>query len=188
LLNTLQKLIVLNNEEIDMVKQLFKENTIKKGDLFLAEGQICRQVGFIAKGLVRYYINQDGEEKTYAFSKENGFVCNYISFIPQKPSSTIIQAVEDSELMTISYPDLQLFYKTVREGERFGRVVIEQVFIQTLQDLTSFYTEKPELRYATFIKKHADLQQRISQYHIASYVGVKPQSLSRIRKRISMPI
>ena len=185
LLYSIQSLIKLSPAERDIVISLFKEKTYKKGDFFLAEGQICKQLGFVAKGLMRYYINHDGEEKTYSFSQENNFVCNYESFLPQSPSSKIIQALEDSDVLIISHNDLQIFYSNVYEGERFGRIAIEAVFIQMLQDITSFYTETPQLRYKRFIKNHADLQQRISQYHIASYVGVKPQSLSRIRKRIS---
>lgn len=185
LLHSIQNLITLSPTEIDIVTFLFKEKTYKKGDFFLAEGQICNKVGFVAKGLMRYYINHNGEEKTYAFSQENDYVCNYESFLPQSPSSKIIQAVEDCDVLVISYNDLQLLYTNVREGERFGRIAIEAVFLQLLKDINSFYTETPELRYKRFIKNHADLQQRISQYHIASFVGVKPQSLSRIRKRIS---
>jgi len=185
LLDNIQNLITLSPAEVGIVTSLFKEKTYKKGDCFLAEGQICKQVGFVVKGLMRYYINHDGEEKTYAFSQENNYVCNYESFLPQNPSSKIIQALEDSDVFVISHNDLQLLYASVREGERFGRIAIEAVFLQLLQDVSSFYTETPELRYERFIKNHADLQQRISQYHIASYVGVKPQSLSRIRKRIS---
>ncbi|MET4138212.1 Crp/Fnr family transcriptional regulator [Pedobacter sp. UYP1] len=184
LLNSIQNLITLNPTEIGIVTSLFKEKIYKKGDFFLEEGRICKQVGFVVKGLMRYYINHDGEEKTYAFSQENDYVCNYESFLPQKPSSKIIQALEDSIVLAISYDDLQLLYANVSEGERFGRIAIEAVFIQLLQDINSFYTETPELRYERFLNAHADLQQRISQYHIASFVGVKPQSLSRIRKRI----
>jgi len=185
LINSIQSAIELDPKEVDIIKLLFKEKSTKKGNFFLAEGQVCKHVGFIVKGLMRYYINHDGEDKTYAFAQENNFVCNNESFIPQTPSTKIIQALEDCEILQISYEDLQIFYKSIRQGERFGRLVIEQVFIQTLQDLSSFYTDTPENRYWQFIKKHPDLQQRISQYHIASYVGVKPQSLSRIRKRIS---
>jgi CRP-like cAMP-binding protein len=185
LLNAIQSVVVLNPAEIVCVQELFKEKTLKKGDFFLAEGQICKQVGFIVKGLVHYYINDEGEAKTYGFGQENNFVCNYESFIPQSPSTKIIQALEDCDLLVISYADLQVFYKKVSGGERFGRLVIEQVFIQTLQDLNSFYVDTPERRYEKFLQNHPDLQQRISQYYIASYVGVKPQSLSRIRKRIS---
>jgi len=184
LLNNIQHLITLNNEEKDLITHLFKEKRYKKGDFFLADGQICKQVGFVTKGLMRYYINHDGEEKTYAFSQENQYVCNYESFLPQSPSSKIIQALEDSDVFVISHSDLQLLYAKVREGERYGRIAIEAVFLQILKDINSFYTETPEVRYKRFLTNHPDLQQRISQYHIASFVGVKPQSLSRIRKRI----
>lgn len=185
LLDSIQNIITLSTTEKDIVISLFKEKTYSKGDFFLADGQICKQVGFLTKGLFRYYINHDGEDKTYDFAQENSFVCNYESFIPQTRSTKNIQALEDCEILQISYDDLQLFYKSISQAERFGRIVIEQVFIQTLQDLSSFYTDTPELRYEKILRKHPDLLQRISQYHIASYVGVKPQSLSRIRKRIS---
>ena len=185
LLDSIQNIITLSATEKDIVISLFKEKTYKKGDFFLADGQICKQVGFVTKGLLRYYINHDGEDKTYDFAQENNFVCNYESFIPRAPSTKNIQALEDCEILQISYDDLQLFYKSISQAERFGRIVIEQVFIQTLKDLSSFYTDTPELRYEKILKKHPDLLQRMSQYHIASYVGVKPQSLSRIRKRIS---
>jgi CRP-like cAMP-binding protein len=188
LLNSMQNVITLSPAEVGTVTSLFKEKTYKKGEFFLEEGRICKQVGFVAKGLLRYYINHDGEEKTYGFSQENNFVCNYESFLSQKPSSKIIQALEDSVLFVISHGDLQLFYTNVRNGERFGRIAIEAVFLQMLKDLSSFYTESPELRYERFLNNHSNLLQRISQYHIASFVGVKPQSLSRIRKRISSPI
>ena len=185
LLNEIQKIITLSTAEKDIVLSLFKEKTYKKGTFFLEEGQVCKQVGFVVKGLLRYYINHDGEDKTYDFAQENNFICNYESFIPQVPSKKIIQALEDCEILQISYDGLQQFYTSIAQAERFGRVVIEQVFIDLLQSLSSFYIDTPEYRYEQFIKKHPGLLQRISQYHIASYVGVKPQSLSRIRKRIS---
>jgi len=185
LLESINNIITLSTAEKEIVISLFKAHTYKKGDLFLADGQICKHVGFVTKGLLRYYINHDGEDKTYAFAEESNFVCNYESFIPRTPSTKNIQALEDCEMLQISYDDLQLFYKSINHAERFGRLVIEQVFIKTLQDLSSFYTETPESRYEKMLRKHPDLLQRMSQYHIASYVGVKPQSLSRIRKRTS---
>jgi CRP-like cAMP-binding protein len=181
----IQSFIDLTQKDRDCINRLFRKKEIQKGNFFLTERQVCRHVGFILKGLIRYYINQDGEEKTYAFAQEGNFVCNYESFIPQTPSTKIIQAIENCEMLQISFDDLQIFYESVARGERFGRLVIGQVFIELLQDLSSFYTDTPEYRYEKFVKEHPDLQQRISQYHIASYVGIKPQSLSRIRKRIS---
>jgi CRP-like cAMP-binding protein len=184
LLENIQSIIMLSQTERELIGTLFKKKSYKKGEFFLAEGQVCKHAGFVVRGLFRYYINHDGEDKTYSFSKESEYVCNYESFLPQKPSSKIIQAVEDSDVFVISHQDLQSLYANVREGERFGRIVIEAVFLQLIADINSFYTETPELRYRNFLKNHADLQQRISQYHIASFVGVKPQSLSRIRKRL----
>jgi CRP-like cAMP-binding protein len=184
LLDSIRSAVSLTATEATLVQDLFREQHYKKDSFFLAEAQVCRQVGFIAEGLIRYCINDEGEDKTYGFGMEGNFVCNYESFIPQVPSTKIIQALEDSTLLTISYEGLQRFYKEITNGERFGRMVIEQVFIQTLGELSSFYTDSPELRYKKFLEQYPALQQRISQYYIASYVGVQPQSLSRIRKRM----
>src|ERR1700692_4505398 len=105
LINSIQKVITLSPEEIATVTSLFKERAYKKGEFFLEEGRICKQVGFVATGLLRYYINHDGEEKIYDFSQENEFVCNYESFLPQIPSSKNIQALEDSIVFVISHAD-----------------------------------------------------------------------------------
>lgn len=183
LLNTLKSIITLSPKEAAQIEVLWKAQSIKKGDFFLAENQVCKHVGFIKKGVMRYYINDDGEDKTYEFAQENNFICNNESFIPQSPSTKIIQALEDCEILQVSYSDLQSIYQTITQGERLGRLIIEQVFIQTLQNLSSFYTDTPEKRYEDFAQKYPDLLQRIPQYYIASYVGVKPQSLSRIRKK-----
>lgn len=186
LISSIAGTIKLSPEEVPIIQNLFKLKTFEKGSYFLREGEICKHVGFIKKGIVRYYINNDGEEKTYGFNKENEFTCNYESFVPQTPSNQIIQVLEDSEIWIVSNAGLQEFYSKIKEGERFGRIVIEHVFIQTLKDRNSFYTDSPQLRYEKFIREHSDLQQRLSQYYIASFVGVKPQSLSRIRKRMTL--
>lgn len=183
LLQVIEKTVGIDAEEKKLIARLFTEKEYQKGEYFLREGAVCRHVGFIIRGIMQYYINTDGEDKTYGFGKELDFVCNNESFIPQKPSVQCIQALENCKLLVISYDNLQLFYQGIKNGERFGRIIIEQVFIQTLQGLNSFYTDSPELRYEKFIKDYPDLLQRIPQYYIASFVGVKPQSLSRIRKR-----
>ena len=125
LLDNIQSLITLSEAERDIVTSLFKEKIYKKGDFFLSEGQICKHVGFIQTGLMRYYINHDGEEKTYSFSQEDQYVCNYESFIPQSPSSKIIQALEDSRVFVISHSDLQSLYASVsqdRPGPFYRRI------------------------------------------------------------------
>lgn len=148
-------------------------------------GEICRYVIFIETGLVRYYINKDGEDQTNYFNKEGDFVCYYPSFLPQKPSGVSIQALEDCVVWQVSFDGLQQFYKEVEYGERFGRLGIEAVFVDVSAQLGSIYTDPPETRYKNFLDNYHAIVQRIPQYYIASYVGVKPQSLSRIRKRLS---
>ncbi len=183
LIDKIKQIINISDDEAMLIKQLFTEKKFKKGDHYLLEGQVCRYVGVIGIGLVRYYINDDGEEGTYYFGREGDFLCDYESFLPQMPSSKNIQVLEDSLIYTISYDNLQQFYQEVREGERLGRLGIEQVFVDVLQQLSSFYRDSPEARYQRFIKTFSDISQRVPQYYIASYVGIKPQSLSRIRKR-----
>ncbi len=183
LIERIKQIIRLSESEEQILQELFVEKQLSKGDHFLIENQVCRYVGLIHYGLVRYYINADGEDKSYYFGKEGDFVCDYESFLPQKPSNKNIQVLEDSSLYTINRDSLQYIYDHVKEGDRFGRLGIEQVFVNILQQLTSFYNDAPELRYERFLKNYPDISQRIPQYYIASYVGVKPQSLSRIRSR-----
>jgi CRP-like cAMP-binding protein len=185
LFNSIAYFVPVGEAEKVIIASLFTEKQLKKGEFFLQEGKVCRQVGFIEKGIMRYYLTEDGEEKTFYFAKENEFVSNYESFVPQIPSTKSIEALEDTLLYVISYDNLNLLYSTMANGERMGRLVIEQVFVQALQNLNSFYTDTPEQRYEKLLQAHPDLQQRIPQYYIASCVGVKPQSLSRIRKRLS---
>jgi CRP-like cAMP-binding protein len=142
LLGTIQNLITLSPAERDLVTALFKEKRYKKGDFFLAGGQVCKQVGFVTKGLLRYYINHDGEDKTYDFTQENNFVCNYESFIPQSPSTKIIQALEDCEMLVISYTDLQTFYQSVAGAERFGGWSLSRCLFKR-SNPSAHYTQKP---------------------------------------------
>ncbi len=168
-----------------LVQVLFKEVTFKKGNLFLQQGEICNNLGFVCKGIFRYYIDQDGEDRTYNFAKEGDFICNYESLIRHTPSAKHIQAIESGKALIISKKDLQRFYNEIEDGNLFGRIHMENVYAETIRQLISQYTESAEERYLKFLRKHPDLNQRIPQYYIASFLGVRPQSLSRIRKRLA---
>jgi CRP-like cAMP-binding protein len=184
LINVISHFIQMTALEEEIVNELFTPLYLGLGEHFLEQGNICRYVGFIEKGLVRYFINVDGSEKTIYFNKENEFVCNYQSFLPRIASNTSIQAVEASVLRVISFENLQRLYSGVKEGDKFGRRAIEYVFLSGMEQLKSFYTDSPTERYQQFLSSYPDLAQRIPQYYIASYVGIKPQSLSRIRKKL----
>lgn len=158
---------------------------IEKGDYLLKEGEICRHLTFIEKGLVRFFMNADGRDITHYFAAENNFACNYESLLKNSPSRKHIQAIEETTVWTISQSDLNLFYTKIEQGERFGRLLMEKELLNTISRFLEHYTHSPEQRYQDFLSQFSFLQQRIPQYYIASYVGVQPPSLSRIRKRIA---
>lgn len=186
-INAILYFIRLDESEKEFISSLVTPKLFKKGDYTLRIGQVCREVGFIEKGLIRYYgTKENGEETTLHFGKENEFTSNYQSFLDHSASKRNIQCLEDCEILTISYDNLQRIYEEVREGQKFGRLVCEQLYLQTLKQIDSVYGDSPEQRYLNFLDAYPDLQQRIPQYYISSFVGVKPPSLSRIRKRLSL--
>ena len=181
LLNAVRQFIPLSTDEEQIIEQLFERHTIGPNDFFLETGEVCRYVGFVTTGLLRYYVLDDGEEHTYDFATEHTFVCNYESFLPQIPSTRFIQALEATTLLRIRYDNLQKLYETLQHGQQFGRLVAEQLFVVTLQKLTSFYRETADERYDNFLRLFPGVAERVPQYVVASYVGIKPQSLSRLR-------
>ncbi len=183
LLAAIRHFIAVSPAEEDLVREWFVPETLAKGDFFLRPGEVSRKIGFVVRGVFHNFRSRDGQEHSYYFGREQEFIGDYESFLPAQPAVHAIQALEDAQILTISYDNLQRLYREFREGEKFGRLVAEQLFVDILRQLTSFYEETPEERYARFARTYPDLQQRIPQYYIASYVGVKPQSLSRIRAR-----
>ena len=185
LLEKFHQIINLSQQEEQLLLSLFTRIDLGKYNHFLTAHQTSRHVGLVEQGLLRYYMVEDGEEITYSFAKEGDFVSNYESFLSEQLSDKYIQALEDCVIWTIKKEALEQLYTGIREGERFGRLAIESVFVQILMQFSSLYRDDPETRYLKFTERHQDIQQRVPQYIVASYVGVKPPSLSRIRKRIS---
>ncbi|UOQ68932.1 Crp/Fnr family transcriptional regulator [Hymenobacter volaticus] len=183
LLLLIRHFITLTPAEEDLIRQWFVPETLPKGAFFLRPGEVSRKVGFVLQGLFHNFQSRDGQELTYYFGREQEFIGDYSSFLPARPAVRGIQALEEAHLLTITHDNLQQLYREIREGERFGRLIAETLFVDVLDQLTSFYEDTPAQRYARFVRIYPDLQQRIPQYYIASYVGVKPQSLSRIRGR-----
>jgi len=183
LIEKIQSYIEIDEEDRRFIQSAFKQRGYAKGTHFLLAGDVCREAAFVERGVFRFYINLEGEEATYYFSAENEFICDYPSFLRVSASGKNIQALEASEVYAISHSDLQAFYRKVRFGERFGRLVAEEIFVDTIEQLSSFYQDKPEERYRNFVQRFPHLAKRLPQYYIASYVGIKPQSLSRIRRR-----
>ncbi|MBP2833745.1 Crp/Fnr family transcriptional regulator [Aquimarina sp. U1-2] len=185
LLNKIKEIITISDQEEVYLKSCFTFKSFKKNELLLETGKVCNEVFFIKKGIVCYGINNDGEDNIYYFNNENDFVCNYESYLPRLPSKVFIKALEPTSVLTVNKKEMESIYHSLAQGDRFGRIIIERVFVELIAQLTILYTQTSEERYLNFLSNFRDIEQRIPQYYIASYVGVKPQSLSRIRKRIS---
>lgn len=183
LLMLLGKITELDKKEEELLKNSFKPFFLAKGSFFLKAGEVNRHVGFLQKGLVRYFVFKDEEESTFEFTKEGEFIADYQSFNNKTTSIQNIQAIEDCEMLIIDYDNVQTIFNTTKNGNLMGRHIIEHRFDVMVNQLLAIYMQDHEERYKRFVEHYSDLTQRIPQYLIASYVGVKPPSLSRIRRR-----
>lgn len=167
------------------VLPLLSEVHLEAGEYFLREGKVSKQIAFIEEGLVRLYYLNDGNEVTTCFCKENSITCSYKSLITKTPSDLSIQAIEPCTLTVFSYTALQALYEKELFWQQVGRLASENEYINTechnrfLSDLSA--TE----RYEQILNEDSDLLQRVSLSHLASYMQVAPETLSRIRKKIS---
>lgn len=188
LLNVINAIVPIELSERELIRSYFKPFNLHKGEFFLQSGKVNHYVGFINKGLVRYFVFKDDEEATFEFTKEGEFIADYQSFTNKVQSVQNIQAIEDCELLVINHSDLQRIFNTAKHGNLLGRIIIEHRFDVMVSQLLSIYMHSHEQRYKKFIESYSELSQRIPQYLIASYVGIKPQSLSRMRSRFSKNI
>ena len=174
----------LEEKEQDLFCQYFHPKHLRKGDLFQRSGAYNHSIGFLKSGLVHYYTEKNGQETTKEFSKEGEFVTDYQSFVNKEPATQNIQAIENCELLVISHFDLQQLISCSEIGKNIGAYVLEHRFNTMIKHLLSSYMHSPMERYQYFLDNYDALCKRIPQRMIASYVGVKPQSLCRIRRRI----
>jgi len=188
LLKLLQRIVDLDKEEEELIKSSFKPLSLSKYDYFLKTDEVNKYIGFLEKGLVRYFVYKDDEESTFEFTKEGEFIADYQSFNNRTTSIQNIQAIEDCEMLIINYDNVQTIFNTTKNGNLIGRHIIEHRFDIMVNQLLAIYMQNQEERYKKFVEHYSDLTQRIPQYLIASYVGVKPESLSRIRRRFAKNI
>ena len=188
LLKQFSQITELDREEVELIKSSFKSFFLAKGTFFLKAGEVNKHVGFLQKGLVRYFVYKDDEESTFEFTKEGEFVADYQSFNNKTVSVQNIQAIEDCEMLIINYANVQFIFNNTKNGNLIGRHIIEHRFDVMVNQLLAVYMQNHEERYRRFVENYSDLNQRIPQYLIASYVGVKPPSLSRIRRRFAKSV
>ena len=179
------QLIPLQDDDLKIFLSKFKPVSLKKGDYFIREGQISRKVGFIVKGSMLCSYNKDGEEIIDEFSLDKEFITDYFSFLTNSPSGKDVKCLENTELVVIGYEDMQKLYAQNPIFEKVGRLMAEALFMNWQQKAKSLMLDDAEARYLKLIARRPDLPQRVPQYLIASYLNVKPETLSRIRKKIA---
>jgi CRP-like cAMP-binding protein len=179
------RLLPMQDKDMKIFLSKFKPQYLKKGDYYIREGEKCKTVGFIVKGCMLCSYNKDGAEVIDEFSLDKEFITDYHSFLTGMPADKDVKCLEDTELMILKYQDLQKLYNQNPIFERVGRLMAEALFINWQQKAKSLLLDDAEARYLKLVINRPDLPQRVPQYLIASYLGVAPETLSRIRKRIS---
>jgi CRP-like cAMP-binding protein len=179
------QITTLSKEEEKALADGMVVTNLKKDTFLIKEGQTSIDTYFILEGCLRQYCLIDGEEKTTNFFTEGQWVISLTGLTQNTPSYFNLVCMEDTSLVIGNEQMAQQLFKKFPRFETLARVVVEKSFAEQQRLMTSYHTDTPEQRYLKLLKSRPDLFQRVSQYHMASYIGVKPESLSRIRKRIT---
>lgn len=182
----LRNFALLTDTDIAQGRAFWKPRTIKKGDFFNIQSMVCNDLGLIVKGIFRIYYHdpKTNTDKNLFFFSENQFVVSFRSFISQRACWYYIEAMEDSEIVFISYKDLNGLYETNANWAKFGRLLAELFFSYAQTRTEEFVFFSHEERYLRLMEEHPNIVERIPAYHISSFLGITNPSLSRIRKRI----
>ncbi len=175
----------LSEEDQILVRSQFTQLKVPAKTLLVREGEVNHSVYFLISGCARLGINcPTGEDISCYFAQENQWIGVYESFLTGKPSEYFTQALEPCEFLVIDRMGMETIYQQTTNGNLIGRKFAEGLFMETVQRLTDFYKYTPEERFQLFIDRYPGLANRIPQQHLASFIEVKPQSLSRIKKRV----
>ncbi|MDO1444734.1 Crp/Fnr family transcriptional regulator [Rhodocytophaga aerolata] len=180
-------LVQPTEEEWEALACKLRPVTLKKKEHFLREGEVCTKYGFIMKGCVRLYFLVDGEEICKDLLFEKTFTGSLASFTLQKPAQFNVAAIEETSLLVIYRSDLLELFEKYTCWQKFGRLMAEGLAIRKEMREISFLKDSPEERYRKLLAEQPMVLQRVPLHYVASYLGMKPETLSRIRNRISRP-
>lgn len=153
--------------------------------MLLSQGETENHLSFISKGIVRQYVPMDDGELTFGFAFSGSFISAYDSFISRTPSKYVVETISETILWRLTYDNLQSVYETSQIGDRIGRMASEDLFLKKSNRELSLLLDTAEERYLKLFTERPEVIREIPLKYIASYIGVTPQALSRIRKRIS---
>ena len=181
-----RKKVPLTSEEEELIKSYLSAKKIRKKQYLLQEGDVNKEVSFVQKGTLRCYsVDEEGNEHIVQFAIEGWFISDMYSFLTGEPATYNIDALEDSELVVISRAAND---ELLARSPKYQAYLFQQItgaYIALQRRITSSNSLSPEERYKTFIATYFDIARRVPQHMIASYLGIKPETLSRIRRRMA---
>ena len=186
LTSAMSSVVNMDVEAFNLSSPYWKLKAYKKGEFFNEYHSVCKNLGFIIKGVFRIYrADEDtSEEKNLLFFSNGQFVASYTSFFSQKPCNYYTASVDASLILYIHIDNLHKLYKESHQWERFGRYIAETAFHQLMANREGFLFKSAEERYMDMMEQHPEIFSSVPLYHLASYLGIKAPSLSRIRKRM----
>jgi CRP-like cAMP-binding protein len=184
ILQNVSQHIDLTPKEAKFFTSLLKPLVIGKKQFLLRSGEISKHENFIIEGVMRSYtIDNEGNEHIAMFGMEGWWIGDMYSFLSAKPSLQNIDALEDTKLLQISKDDLDLLYDKVPKFDRFFRILLQNAFVANQNRILASISQTAEEQYLAFVKKYPTLEQRVPQHQVASYLGITPETISRIRKK-----
>lgn len=174
----------LNKKEIEIVQSTIPIRSYRKNELIFREGDVARTIYFVLQGCVRLFYSTEGNEKTAFFYAEGKFICAGESYTFNTPARENYQAIEDTVLMCFDKQSIETLISLSPTFELIARIATEDELITCQRMIASFVTKSPEERYCELLETNAALFQRVPQQYIASFLGVSPETLSRIKRRV----
>ncbi|HUL44094.1 MAG TPA: Crp/Fnr family transcriptional regulator [Bacteroidota bacterium] len=180
------KRVDLTDKEFRACSGFFTSRSLRKRQFLLREGEVCKHLTFVTSGCLREFtVDHKGEEHVLQFAIEDWWISDLSSFLTGTASTHTIEALQDSDVLMIEKDAREEMLGKVPRMERFFRLLLESNYVATHRRINDALSASAEQRYLAFIKTYPALFEQIPQHHIASYLGITPQSLSRIRKELS---
>lgn len=182
----ISKYVDLSNQDQAELEKYMSIKLCKKGEILIKEEQVCKNLQFVLSGIYRVYQIVDGKEITNYFNttQRNSFVASFVSLLTEKPSKVRIECIQAGELISIAYKDWQAMYAKSHALNTFGRLMAEFNYVLAMERIESLQYHNAKDRYLKFMRIYPNLLNQIPHHYIASYLGVTPESLSRIRRSI----
>jgi CRP-like cAMP-binding protein len=178
--------ITLDDEEKKFFLSLLEPRSLKRKKLYLETGAVCKYSAFVIDGALKSFtVDQDGKEHILSFAIRDWWISDLYSLLSERPAILNIEAIADSEVLLLSRENQQILYKKVLKFERFFRILVENSLVASHQRLIDNMSSSAEERYLQFIKRYPALPSCVPQHSIASYLGITPEFLSKIRARIA---